>query len=508
MKKIILSALLIILSGSMYSQLNLEKMASKSSFNKAVKALEEKSNRYFLKTGNEKYIGVPSDEADFLYIDNNMYADVEVKDDVLTMVIYTYNPYKNEFLICQSYHGSDMQNLADSKFKRLDGDVYIAPESFNKLSMTNGYILYNESKGLYFHYNIYEDANYHTAAGGGFYKKTKAEKIKSEEIKEEEKHFEKNNKIYSDALNRYLYKQKQLQIKTIMSKPDEGIVSNFQKENIGNLLFSTNVTEQTKGIATSYKSKFTVDEGIKATLFLDKGLNKYIDTTTTTIKENLNDAKESTFDLVVSIDGKELVTHSISIKHETIFKTSGVFIFVSPKAGTTSNGWLKREISNYYDGKEHLVTVQVKTTGESPIIVAKGEFKYIPKAGAIMPYGYACELGKDIDAQMKSIKPTLLKLAQITIQKTNSLKNYTIIDMVVTSKWHQEYPDGSTINFNKLDVSLILKSPEGVYYIASDVFTINKKRMDNLSNGFYRNLFSEDPMNDLITFSCDYKVGK
>lgn len=478
MKKLILAIVFLSVSIKTYSQLAamIEKKASKSAFNKAVKGIEEKANRFFLKTGNEKYIGAPSDESEFLMEDNNMYADVELKEDVLTVIIQRYNPYKKAFIICETYHGSDNQKLENSKFKYLNGDVYVRLEDINNLSRLNEFVLYNSNKGLYFHYNLYEDENGRQGSGGGFYKKTKDEKAASEDIKREESRFKEYNEMYELSIKAYEVRQKQLAIKQILAKTDEGIFSPFQKQNLGKLLFSNAVTEQNKFISTSYKTKFSIDEPIKMVVFLDKGFNKYIDTSERVIKENLEElagVMHSKFKLKLTLNNSETKTSEIYIENKTPHtKTSGVFNLVLKNAKTGNNHWLHGFFPDKVEGKEYKIKVDLLANEKTDVVIASGEYIYTPKVGAKLPHGYSCSLAKDIEnTKLINMKPRLKEIAGYSIAKFNKKenKNYTFVNLSIVSDWITEKKEYGSDNIF-IYVEFLCKDSKGEEFIFTDRF--------------------------------------
>ncbi len=478
MKKITLIILLFSLSNSTFSQLAamIEKKASKSAFSKALKAIEEKDNRFFLKTGNEKYIGASVGEEEFLMEDNNMYADVALNEDILTFVIHRYNPYKKEFTICETYHGSNDQNLENTKFRKLDGDVYVRLEDITNLTRLHEYVLYNTNKGLYFHYNIFEDQNGREASGGGFYKKTKDEKTASEDIKKEESRFKEYNQMYELSINAFEVKQKQLAVKQILAKADEGIISPFQKQNLGKLLFGNAVTEQNKFIATSYKTKFSIDEPIKVAVFLDKGFGKYIDTTESIIKENLEEllgVKHSKFKIKLTVNNSETKTFEIYIENKAPYnKTSGVFNLVLKNAKTGNNQWLHSFFPDKVESKEYKIKVDLLSNEKAEVVIATGEYIYTPKVGAKLPHGYSCSLAKDIEnPKLMNMKPRLKEIAEYSIAKFNKKenRNYTFVNLSIVSDWITEKKEYGSDNIF-IYVEFLCKDSKGEEFIFTDRF--------------------------------------
>lgn len=490
--------LLLSLSGNIFSQLAgmIEKKVSKSNFNKAVKAIEEKANRYFLKTGNEKYIGAPAGEEDFLMEDNNMFADADLQEDVLTVILSRYNPYKKEFVICESYHGSNTQKLENTKFKKLDGDVYVRLEDINNLTRLHEYVLYNTTKGLYFHYTIYEDQNGRQAAGGGFYKKTKEEKVSSEEIKMEENKFTKYNALYTSSINGFEARKKQSDISKIQKKPDDGITSPFQKENLGKLLFSNAVTEQNKFTATNYKSKFTLDEAIKVTVFLDKGLNKYIDTSTSFITENITEimgVEKSKFYVKLSVNAAKSEITSVFIDNKTPHtKTSGVFDLVIKNSRTGNNNWVKSLFPETPEAKEYKIKAELFVTEKASTPIATGTFTYMPKPGATIPYGHSCNLEKDInDANILKLKPRLKEIMPYTLTRFNKNHgtNYTFVNLTLVSDW-QIATDSYGIAEKFIYVNVLCKDANGEPFVFIDRFVSPDKSDAGYFNAFLSNTFN------------------
>nr|WP_294858392.1 hypothetical protein [uncultured Fluviicola sp.] len=479
MKKTILSLLFISTFLQLYSQgLSgvLEGGMNKKSFNKALDKIEEKSTRSFYKIGNFNYIGTDIGSDGYEVFDNNVYADVAKNGDDLTLMIYKGNSSSKNFPICKYYHGYDAGNLKDTKYRKLDGDVYALVADLDRLGNQTDFILYSETKGLYFHL-LYYDSDQGKKMGGGFYKKTKDEKIASTDLEEEKNGFKSYREIYEKAVVAYNNKQRQVAIKTIMDKPDEGVASDFQKQNKGKVLFGNKVTEENKSMATSYKSKFTLDEKISCSFFVDKGLNKYIDTSASTIKENLNEKNESKFEIKVTIDNAKSGNNVIYIKNASATaKTSGVFDLVVRNATIGNNYWLKSLFPEKIEDKEHTVKVEVMTEGTNTVI-ASGTYNYTPKKGAKVPNGFACSPGMEIkNTSILALKPRLKEIAAYGIALYNKKegRNYSFVNLTIVSEWNTTVDEYGFIN-TFLYVSLHCKDSKGNSFLFTDKFDSNDK---------------------------------
>lgn len=475
MKKISLSLLFISVFLQFYSQRLsglLENGANKKAFSKALNQIAEKPNRSFYKTGNLDYIGTDIGSDGFEAFDNNIYVDVEKKGDDLTVILYKGNSSSKDFRICKYYHGYEAENLKRTHFRKLDGDVYALVEDLDRLSGQNDFILYSEEKGLYFHL-LYYDTERGTKAGGGFYKKTKDEKITSAELEEEKKGFTSYLDQYEHAVAKYRNNQKQLAVKTIMDKPDEGIKSDFQKQHIGKVLFGNKVTEENKFMAASYKSKFTLDEKISCSFFLDKGLTKCIDTSATVIKENLNDRKESVFRIKVTIDHMKSGNSTIYIKNvSAVSKTSGVFDLVLRNASSGNNYWLQSLFPEKIEDKEHVVKVEVMPEGELNTVIASGTYTYIPKKAAKVPNGFACNPAAEIkNSSILALKPRLKEIAAYGIALYNKKegRNYSFVNLTIVSEWNTTV-DEYGFNDTFLNVTLHCKDSKGNSFLFTDKF--------------------------------------
>ena len=113
-----------------------------------VKALEEKSNRYFHKIFAGSYIR--STENDF---DNSAYMDIEVNGDEINLTVYALD---NEgYVVSTSVHGTNMD--INHVYVKVLNDVYIAKEHLTGSPIPDPrrsivpYILYNSERGVYYH---------------------------------------------------------------------------------------------------------------------------------------------------------------------------------------------------------------------------------------------------------------------------------------------------------------------------------------------------------------------
>lgn len=493
MKKISLSLLFISLFLQFYSQRLssvLENGVNKKSFSKALDKIEEKPNRSFYKTGNLDYIGTDIGSAGFEAFDNNIYADVEKNGDDLTVILYKGNSSSKDFRFCKYYHGYDEGNMKNTRFRKLDGDVYALVTDLDRLSGQNDFILYSEAKGLYFHL-LYYDTERGTKVGGGFYKATKDEEITSADLEEEKKGFESYLDRYEQAVATYTNKQRQLAIKTIMDKPDEGIVSDFQKKNIGKVLFGNKVSEENKFMPASYKSKFTLDEKISCSFFLDKGLTKYMDTSSTDIKENLSERGESKFRIKVTIDGTKSVNNTIYIQNVSAKpKTSGVFDLVLRNANSGNNYWLQSLFPEKIEDKEHVVKVEVMPEGDLNTVIASGTYTYIPKKAAKVPNGFVCNPSAEIkNSSILALKPRLKEIAAYGIGLYNKKegRNYSFVNLTIVSEWNTSV-DEFGFNNTFLYVTLHCKDSKGNSFLFTDKFNSN----DQSDMGYFEALSKRD----------------
>lgn len=167
-KKILLG-LLVLLFNQVNSQTFLSgvknHISDKATFSKALKKVENTSERFFYKISpNFGYIftGTYRD----LDGDNKSYMDVSFSEnnDTLTALVYTFQKSTKKFVLSATVHGGNHNKR--TKYVRKKGDVYVALEDVNiplnytnsQLSLINfSYLLYNPQKGLYFHQFYYTE---------------------------------------------------------------------------------------------------------------------------------------------------------------------------------------------------------------------------------------------------------------------------------------------------------------------------------------------------------------
>lgn len=456
---------------------------AKKKFKKAMELIEENSNRYFYKSGNKQYLG---SSGEFILEDNNIYADVKENKDTLTIMLYNYEPSQKRYDVYSWLH-TNSEPFTNTQYINLDGDVYIEASYLSRRYTECSYVLYNKTNGLYFHYCL-RDEDYGKAAGGGFYKKTKAEKITSENLQEEKANFVKNNELFRNAVNHYEQNKKNQEIKKIMDKPDEGIVSDFQKQNIGKVLFGNNLTEANKFTAASYKSKFTIDEAVKATLFLDKGFVKYVDTTAYVVKENLSDilnVPNSEFKYKITLDNATTQKGAIYIKNDGPKSiTSGVFTIVRKNdASRGNNYWLHGFFPDKIETKPHTVKIEVYIESNPDNILASGTYTYIPKPGAELPYGVACASSKEVTKpSLTKLKPRMKEVAAYNLARFNKKENrsYTFVNLSIVSDWIVE-TNSYGIEDKYLLVEMLCKDSKGNPFVYTDRFL----SLDKSDTGYF-----------------------
>ena len=282
--------------------------------------------------------------------------------------------------------------------------------------------------------------------------------------------------MFKKAVASYINKQKQLAIKKIMDSPDEGVTNSFHKQNIGKLLFGNNVTEQNKFNGTSYKTKFTLDEGVKVGLFLNQGLNKYIDTNERHVKENIVDllnSKTSKFKIKLTLENGKSKTTSVYIENPTPHtKTSGVFDLVLKNATQGNNHWIKDFLPETIDTKELKVTVELFTESNPNTVLASGNLTYSPKIGAKVPYGYSCSLSKDVSSnELAKLKPRLKEIAAYGIGRYNKKENraYSFVNLSISSDWRESITEYGTKDIF-FYVEVLCKDSKGNLFSFNDRF--------------------------------------
>lgn len=473
-------------------------IGSSMAFKSALGKIEEKNNRFFYKQSKGYYIFNGSDSD--LDGDNKSYMDVVLEDggNILLVQVFTYQLSSKEFVLSETIHGSDRSFR--KKYQKIDGDVYVAQENLSEGYCPEervSYLLYNAQRGVYFHSFYYRD-NSGVANGMGLYTASKKQMPSEEDMAKTAdytKSFGKQLVIAAKAFNDRL---NQLKRDKINALPDEGITSDFHKSHISQVVFANAINEKAKGSTQSFKNRFTLDEPIQLLFFAGKGLNKFISTSEDGAPlENINDKRQSTFDMIVLSEGRELARSAIQVSHTpATFKTSGTATLVSAKASDLSNAWIKSTFPEELTS-DMRVTILIKTKGEQPEQVASGEFTYTGKKGAKMPYGTSCA-SEDYNQDVKRMKPDLQNRFQNQLNKEVQARGYKLVMFNIISDWE------STYFFDKLNVAYVLLTPEGTCVYGTDNYHVGKKDKSLA----YFNKLSNGKIFQGITSNCDCPASK
>jgi hypothetical protein len=496
MKKILFTILLLIckviptnaqlLSGSA------EYVAKKMAFKKALKNVEEKENRYFYKSGSESHYIFNTNNGE-IDEDNAAYTDLTFTDDPDTVIVKTwyYSVSKKEYEFIEKEQTSDVEKIAYAKYKHIGGDIYVQCNAMIDGFAPNdicGYFFYNIEKGMYFQRQKVE------GGGAAIHMKGKADKHDKELYKDASTEWIKQDQMVYAQGETYNEKIKKARFDAIEKTVDEGIISEFQKINIGKIVFGNVVSEATKHDVKMYKKAFTHDEPIQATFFTNKGLNKFFSLDDRgNPKENLTENNESFFELLVIINGEILTKHTVMIQHTKTLKTSGTFTIVGPKGGTISNNWFKNQLDEYTKNKTQLVTFEIR--GGENILIASGSYTYNQKPGANIPYGEKCEIGKDVNSSALKFKTDILKIAKEEMAMSSKFKELTISEMILASDWYTDY------GFENIKVLFIMRNKFGICTVMEDEFTVNAERK-SITAGFFSNIIVGN-IENTAKYSCD-----
>lgn len=480
-------------------------IVNKTAFNSALNKVDNNSNRFFYKESKTSYIFKGTD-AD-LDADNKTYIDIKLNavTDEIELQAYTYQLSTQKFVISQTIHGDN--GVARSRYKKINGDVYVAIEDIINgfaPSTNASYILYNESRGLYFHAFYYYEKNKEQSIyymkrnaypinGNGFFTKSKKEKLSKSDLElsaNVKDNFHKMLEVASEIYNRNDYQHK---IALINNKSDEGITSILQRENIGKILFADSVNEENKSISTIYKNTFTLDEPIVLTFFSDKGLNKFINTNDeSSPKENLDKDNCSFFDIFVLVDGREYNYNYFKIEHKgNLYKTSGITTLVAPPGSNVSNSLIKGIMPQVVN-METPIKISIKTRGKNPDLVATGSFNYIPKTDAVLSFGVKC-LSDDYNDEVKLLKPDLRKNYEIQLAKDMQAKAYKLVGFSIVSGWK------TSNGFNTLDLAIVLLAKNGKCFFGNDIYALNKEN----KNIFHFKMLNNGKLFERLSSNCD-----
>lgn len=480
------------LSDALTNGLNKKKIAS------ALKDIPEQKGRSFFKSGNEAYLPENYSEDQFVYVDNNIYADAVREGEIISIKVfkYFYSEHSNSsdnktFRPCDINYEDQNDKTDATRFWHLEGDVYGQMRFDSSLVDAVNFIFFNDEQGVYFHYNTHYDEK-GDQPGGGFYKPTKASEILSEELAEEKNYFRNHLDTYNKALEAYHARQREKRIQAILSKPDEGVPTAFHKENTGKVLFGNQITDDNKYIASTYKNKFTIDEKISMIFFLDKGLNKYFDQTKEYFSENLSAYNVSSFKVRITYDNSktEIITRGIK-QTGNVAKTSGIIHLIVHNEQGEHNGWATNFLPNKIEDKEHPVMVEVLLAEDENTVLATGTFTYSPKKGAVLPYGVPCAIPADYDASMTKLKPRMKEISDYQMERYNTKNGsqYKIVKFAVIQGWANVTDIIGNVS-RETTIKFLCTNEKGESLIFFDIYSATDISDDSI--GIFKGLLNSD----------------
>ncbi|MCX6318906.1 MAG: hypothetical protein NTW29_16625 [Bacteroidetes bacterium] len=430
-----------------------------------IKQLEVKENRFFYKPIANRYIR--SSEIDF---DNSAYMDVRFEGDtVIVADVFALNEDEGGWVKSSSVHGTDFS--VNHRYVKLQNDVYIVAEALGEGEINMNvrdkppFILYSKDKGVYYH-SYSSDNN----SGWGAYTNSKDKRAAKPSGYDLLQACDALIQKEVDAYNSDVAKR---MIKKILAKKDQGFTSDWHKANAGKLLFGNALTNTNINTAASYKTKFTIDEPIRMAIFSDKGFNKYADATESDPEkvENLNGSRESTFKINLTLSNGVTLSRHVYIQHPNeTFLTLYIHDLVFGKGKSTtaeSNKWIKEKAKLDGLNQEVQVKAELVTTGGSPYTVAEGSFSFIPKAGAVMPYGYSCSPEVDIKIDnLAKIKPLLLANFKKALAAKPETNKFKVTEFSIRSHWQES----AEVPFPFIEVNFVVKNEKGECLSGADKY--------------------------------------
>lgn len=429
-----------------------------------VKALEEKSNRYFHKIFAGSYIR--STENDF---DNSAYMDIEVNGDEINLTVYALD---NEgYVVSTSVHGTNMD--INHVYVKVLNDVYIAKEHLTGSPIPDPrrsivpYILYNSERGVYYH-EYKSENNQGLTAYGPSKAKVKWTEASTPYLV---------SQIYSqqciDAINYYNGEIPKRLSAEILAKKDDGVTADFHKANLNKILFGNVVTNENVLLPATYKSKFTIDEPISMTIFSDKGFNKYLDVNASTIEdmENINGNRESVFEIKLTLSNGHVATKTFYVLHPNERYLTISFqdlVYGKGKSKTSDdNSWILKNSNLGVLTTELTVKVEVITKSDDQTVIAEGTFTYLPKANARMSYGRLCASSTDVKIKdFARIKPALTANFKKALLSKEETKKLILTDFFIGSDWQED----NSLPYKYITVYFVVKNQEGTCFSGSDQY--------------------------------------
>lgn len=445
-----------------------------------IKQIEVKENRFFYKPIANKYIR--SSEIDF---DNSAYMDIRFEGtDAIVIDVFALDEDKGGWVKSTSVHGNDF--LANHKYVKLQNEAYVEEGALGSEGVNlnvvykPSFILYSKEKGVYYHsYSLNNNSGWGAYTPG---KEKNKDKTAAYEL------LKRYDQVFENEVNAYGRSAPQKKIKEILAKKDEGITSEWHKNNTGKLLFGNNITPGNMGVATAYKTKFAVDEPVMMSVFADKGFNKYIDASATDINklENYNANGESLFSLNLSFSNGVKVSRNVYIKHpEGKYLTLYIHdvLFAKAKAkGAESNQWIKEKAGLDNLKEEIKVQAELFTAGNEPYKIAEGAFSFIPKPGAVMPYGKSCSPGDDIKiANLSKIKPALTAAFKKALAAKPGTAKYQLTEFAIRSNWQTE----TSVPYPYIEVNFVVKNAKGECFSGADKYVWFEPKMAAEQAGYF-----------------------
>ncbi|MBS1733688.1 MAG: hypothetical protein JST02_10375, partial [Bacteroidetes bacterium] len=340
--------------------------------------------------------------------------------------------------------------------------------------------LYTKEKGVYYH-SYSSDNN----SGWGAYTATKE---KSKEKTSAYELLKKYDELFEAEVDAYNSNVPRRAISKIMARPDEGFTSDWHKTNAGKLLFGNSITAANVNTAATYKTKFAIDEPIMVSIFADKGFNKYVDFKENDLAkiENYNSNAESVFNLELTLSNGTKASRFVYIKHPANkFLTLYIhdILFAKAKAkNAEDNRWIKEQVKLEGLKEEVQVKVELLTTGNEPYKIAEGGFSFIPRPGAVMPYGRSCSPGEDykID-RLAKIKPVIAAIFKKALAAKPTTAKLQLNEFTIVSGW-QEAPESP---FPFLEVNFVVKNEKGECFSGSDKYLWYETKSPAEESGYF-----------------------
>jgi hypothetical protein len=467
-----------------------------------VKLVEEKPNRYFLKVFAGNYIR--SMENDF---DNSAYMDIEVKGDVIDLTVFALDEDNGGYIVSTSVHGSNKD--INHKYIKTLNDVYIASEFLGGDRLPDlgrneaPYILYNSTKGVYFH-------SYRSENNSGFstFSPTKAKVKPTEKITNYDL-YKSYEKLYQEAIDAHNSEIPKRRIAELQAKKDDGITSDLHKANIKKILFGNSITKENMNTSTAYKSKFTIDEPVMMTIFSDKGFNKYVNPNESDLEkiENINGQRESVFLLKLIFSNGSQASKTTYIQHpEGRYVTVGFqdLVYGKGKSKTSdNNNWIIEKSGLDVITSAVTVTVQLVLFSDEKSVVAEGSYTYTPKPGARMPYGKSCSSSTDVKIKdLARIKAGLTASFKKALLSKEETKNFTLVELIIGSDWQED----NSMPYKYITVYYVVKNASGKCFSGSDRYLwFDPKSLPEIGGYFFHAESKHMSIIDDLYPYCDCK---